>query len=64
MRFGAMLWLDKNQAPGKLRWYPKKQVIELCLTKEAAPLYGEVAQSRLQSLASTLEAEIMIKTAR
>ncbi|MFK7941052.1 MAG: Ppx/GppA family phosphatase [Roseovarius sp.] len=64
MRFGAMLWLDENEAPGKLRWFPKKQVLELRLTKGATPLYGEVAEARLQSLASTLEADIMVKTDR
>ncbi len=64
MRFGAMLWLDKNAAPGELRWYPKKQILELRLTKDAAPLYGEVAAARFLSLATTLEAEAVVKTAR
>lgn len=64
MRFGAMLWLDENAAPGKLRWHPRKRILELRLSPEAAPLYGEVAQSRLQSLADTLKAEIAVKTRR
>ncbi|QGX97804.1 Ppx/GppA family phosphatase [Roseovarius faecimaris] len=64
MRFGAMLWLDKNASPGKLRWYPKKRVLELRLTPEAEPLFGEVAQARLASLAGSLEAETEIKMQR
>ncbi|MDF1669837.1 MAG: Ppx/GppA family phosphatase [Roseovarius sp.] len=62
MRFGAMLWLDKNAAPGHLSWYPKKRVLELRLTKVAAPLFGEVAKARFQSLADTLEAAVVVKT--
>lgn len=64
MRFGAMLWLNENETPGELRWFPKKQKLELRLTKEAAPLYGEVAEARMLSLASTLQAEVLVKTAR
>jgi len=61
MRFAAMLWL-KCQAPqGELRWFPKKKVIELHLSAEAAPLFGEVAQARFDSLALTLGASKVIK---
>ena len=64
MRFGAMLWLDKTASPGSLRWYPKKRVLELRLTPEAAPLFGEVAEARLQSLADSLNADTHIKLTR
>ena len=56
MRFGAMLWLKKDAELGRLRLYPKKKVLELTLSPEAAPLYGEVAEARFQSLADALGA--------
>ena len=54
MRFGAMLWLKKDAELGRLKLYPKKKVLELTLSPEAAPLYGEVAEARFQSLADAL----------
>ena len=63
MRFGAMLWLQKEQPFGELEWHPKKKHLTLILTDDAAPLYGEVAASRFQSLANALgaESEVRIK---
>lgn len=58
MRFGAMLWLEKDSIPGEFRWFPKKKVLELRLTEAAWPLLGEVAMARLKSLASSLNAEL------
>jgi len=60
MRFGAMLWLSEDHDPGEIRWYPKKKVLELRLSRYADPLFGEVAESRLLSLASSLGAETRI----
>ncbi|WP_238366998.1 Ppx/GppA family phosphatase [Mesobacterium pallidum] len=57
MRFGAMMWLTDHAAPGELRWRPKKKVLELELAERAAPLFGEVALARFQSLAKALGAE-------
>ena len=57
MRFGAMLWLERDAAPGELRWFPKKKRLELRLTEAAWPLFGEVAAARFQSLAGSLGAE-------
>ncbi|WP_322865439.1 Ppx/GppA family phosphatase [Aquicoccus sp. G2-2] len=62
MRFGAMLWLEKDARPGKLRLYPKKKVLELTLSPEATPLFGEVAEIRFQSLADALGAAPRILT--
>jgi len=56
MRFGAMLWLQRDAEPGVLHFYPKKKILELTLTREAVALYGEVAQARFASLASSLDA--------
>jgi len=61
MRFGAMLWLEQESIPGDFRFYPKKKVLELRLTEAAWPLLGEVAMSRLKSLASSLNADLDLK---
>jgi exopolyphosphatase / guanosine-5'-triphosphate,3'-diphosphate pyrophosphatase len=63
MRFGAMLWMQPDAQMGKLRWYPKKKRLELTLTPEAVPLFGEVAEARFLSLAAALGAETHVSTA-
>ena len=62
MRFGAMLWMQPDAQKAKLRWQPKKKVLELRLTPDAGPLYGEVAEARFLSLAAALDAEIRVVT--
>ncbi|HBB83566.1 MAG TPA: exopolyphosphatase, partial [Sulfitobacter sp.] len=64
MRFGAMLWMDKNEQRGELRWFPKKKQLELWLTPDMVPLFGEVAEARLNSLAKSLEAEVHVRTGK
>ena len=61
MRFGAMLMVSKSGDIGKLTWQPRKKHLHLELPKEAEPLFGEVAESRLSSLARSLEAEVTVK---
>ena len=61
MRFAAMLWLKRDARLGELRWFPKKKRLDLRLSPEAAPLFGEVAEARFRSLAETLQAEATIK---
>ncbi|WP_208350739.1 Ppx/GppA family phosphatase [Pseudaestuariivita rosea] len=61
MRFGAMLWLQADQPMGEMRWFPKKRQLDLVLTPQSAPLFGEVAEARFQSLAASLEAETDVK---
>ena len=61
MRFGAMLWMDRETNLGEFRWYPKKRQLELRLVKNAMPLFGEVAEARLNSLAASLQAEVKVK---
>ncbi|MCM2563823.1 Ppx/GppA family phosphatase [Lutimaribacter sp. EGI FJ00015] len=63
MRFGAMLWLQ-GAPMGELRWFPKKKELELWLSREADPLFGEVAEARFLSLAETLGAETRVKLRR
>lgn len=61
MRFGAMF---STQAPtdlAKLRFMPKKKVLELTIRPAGADLYGEVAQARLASLAKSLNSECVVK---
>lgn len=62
MRFGAMLWMEKGAERATFKWYPKRRILELRLTPDAIPLFGEVAEARLKSLASSLQAEILVKT--
>lgn len=61
MRFAAMLWLNKDAHLGEMRWHPRKRLLELHLSPEASPLYGEVAQARFLSLADSLNAETSVK---
>ncbi|WP_420558659.1 Ppx/GppA family phosphatase [Roseovarius sp.] len=64
MRFAAMFWLRADTQLGELTWHPKKKQLILRLTEEAVPLYGEVGQTRLASLADTLGAEFDVKLLR
>lgn len=64
LRFGAMLWLQKDAERSAFKWYPKKKILELRLSVDTAPLYGEVAEARLKSLASSLQAELQVKFRR
>ncbi|WP_204113849.1 Ppx/GppA family phosphatase [Shimia biformata] len=61
MRFGAMLWMKKDANLGTLRWHPKKRELKLTLPAEVAPLYGEVAAARFQSLVDALGATGNVK---
>ncbi len=61
MRFGAMLWMSRDTKIGTLHWAPKKRVLRLSLNPDSWPLYGEVAQARLESLANTLGAELAVR---
>ncbi|SLN39338.1 Guanosine-5'-triphosphate,3'-diphosphate pyrophosphatase [Pseudoruegeria aquimaris] len=60
MRFGAMFTTLNPEHLGKLKFYPKKQVLELRLSHEAEDLFGEVAQARFASLAQALNAETKV----
>ena len=62
MRFAAMLWLREDAKLGRMHWYPKKKRLELKLSPDAAPLFGEVAEARFRSLAESLSAEPVIVT--
>lgn len=64
MRFGAMLLMRKDTNRSTLVWQPKKRHLQFRLSPEAEPLFGEVAEARLQSLASALQAELTVTQAR
>jgi exopolyphosphatase/guanosine-5'-triphosphate,3'-diphosphate pyrophosphatase len=64
MRFGAMLWMTQDAERGTLRWFPKKKILELRLTPDMVPLFGEVAEARFMSLTASLEAQAKITTLR
>ncbi|TDK41044.1 Ppx/GppA family phosphatase [Antarcticimicrobium luteum] len=61
MRFGAMFVMKPDADMGHLTWFPKKRRLELTLPEEASPLYGEVAEARLMSLAQALQAEVGVR---
>ncbi|WP_424984500.1 Ppx/GppA family phosphatase [Microbulbifer sp. S227A] len=60
MRFGAMLLMQDGESMSSLRWYPKRRLLEFRLSKDTQDLYGEVAQARMQSLLSSLSAELKV----
>ena len=64
MRFGAMFWLGTEDPPGKLKWRPRKQTLELILRPGAIPLFGEVAEARFKSLAASLAAQPVVVYSR
>ncbi len=66
MRLGAMLWIDADEQPGKMKYSAKAGTLELTLKDAASPLFGEVAQARFNALAAALNAtgEVRIKGAR
>ncbi len=64
MRLGAMLWVNADQAPGRIKWKPKKRELTLHLTEASRPLFGEVAEARLASLTDALDATSKVKFAK
>ncbi|MEM7490090.1 MAG: Ppx/GppA family phosphatase [Pseudomonadota bacterium] len=65
MRFGAMFSAQDPALMGKLKFYPKKGVLELSLPKgDGEALFGEVAEARFKSLASSLGAEPTVRVGR
>lgn len=57
MRFGAMLWMQNDAPMATLKFYPKKQQLDLFLPTAARPLFNEVAEARLTSLGNALKSE-------
>ena len=64
MRFGAMLWMHNMDDLGEFRFKPKAKKLELRLSENAGPLFGEVAAARLKSLATALEADMTVRVGR
>lgn len=58
MRFGAMLLMQQGDTMSRLKWYPKKHLLEFRLSEDTRNLFGEVAEARLQSLILALSAEL------
>jgi exopolyphosphatase/guanosine-5'-triphosphate,3'-diphosphate pyrophosphatase len=57
MRFGAMFSACAATALGDLNWNPKKKALDLTLSPDSAPLWGEVVEARFASLAASLGAK-------
>jgi exopolyphosphatase / guanosine-5'-triphosphate,3'-diphosphate pyrophosphatase len=64
MRFGAMFSVGGDESAGELRYFPKKQVLELILQPERRALFGEVAESRFVALAKTLGVSTVVRVGR
>ena len=64
MRFGAMFSVGGTMGAGELRYFPRKQVLEMVLRPERQALFGEVAQQRFQALAKTLGVTTSLRIAR
>ncbi|WGH80431.1 Ppx/GppA family phosphatase [Jannaschia sp. GRR-S6-38] len=65
MRFGAMFSAQDPGLMGKMKLFPKKGLLELSLPKgDGEALYGEVAEARFKSLASSLGAEPQVRVVR
>ncbi|MEX5727265.1 exopolyphosphatase/guanosine-5'-triphosphate,3'-diphosphate pyrophosphatase [Rhodovulum iodosum] len=63
MRFGSMFESQAPDRAAELRYSAKKNKLDLILAHGAAPLFGEVAESRFASLAKSLGVETEVKTA-
>ena len=57
MRLGAMLWVSDGGQRAELKWDPKNEELTLLLPGDTSALYGEVAETRLQSLSQALNAK-------
>jgi exopolyphosphatase/guanosine-5'-triphosphate,3'-diphosphate pyrophosphatase len=55
MRLGAMLWISDDHMHAELKINRKRQTVILELSEDMLPLFGEVAQSRFDSLARSLK---------
>ena len=64
IRFGAMFSVKSPEDMAKLKWQPKKKLLTLYLSPHAKDLFGEVAQARFNSLASSLDAEPITRIQR
>jgi len=64
MRFGAMLSVNGPDAAAELRYFPKKEVLELILDRDRKDLFNEVAEQRFQSLAKTMGVSTNLRIAR
>ncbi|TVS04004.1 MAG: Ppx/GppA family phosphatase [Rhodobacteraceae bacterium] len=64
LRFGAMFSMDGPETAGELRYFPKKQVLELILERETKYLFTEVAEQRFSSLADQMQASAKVRVRR
>ncbi len=60
MRFGAMFAIGDPAEAGRLRWNPRKGLLDLELTALGVGLFGEVAQARFASLALAMRAQARV----
>jgi exopolyphosphatase/guanosine-5'-triphosphate,3'-diphosphate pyrophosphatase len=58
MRLGAMFTVEDPAEMGELRWFPSKKRLEMHVNSAAEGLFGEVANSRFQSLGNAMGADV------
>lgn len=64
LRFGAMFSIAGPESAGRLKYYPRKRLLELSLDPEAADLFGDVARNRFEALAKALGATTGVRLRR
>ncbi len=64
LRFGAMFSMDGPENAGELRFFPKKQVLEIILERQMQPLFTEVAEQRFNALANQLGVSAKVRVKR
>lgn len=64
LRFGAMFSMDGPENAGELRFFPKKEVLELILERETKGLFTEVAEQRFGALANQMGASAKVRVRR
>ncbi|WP_121064210.1 Ppx/GppA family phosphatase [Chachezhania antarctica] len=60
LRFGAMLWMQPEAQMATLDWDPEARKLHMHMRRDVSALYGEVAESRLTSLANALQADLSV----
>jgi exopolyphosphatase/guanosine-5'-triphosphate,3'-diphosphate pyrophosphatase len=63
LRFGAMFAIDEPAAAGTLILHPRRKELELSLTPKGRALFGEVAEARFSSLASSMDVKPVVTDA-
>jgi len=64
MRLGSMFAGSTSEGMAEIDYFPKKKLLKLKLRPDNEALFTEVAEARLNSLATSLDATVDVKTTR